>query len=139
MKIQVTGNTYPHIFVAYLLDKLMHLDTVSQGNEEFTDLAAKMKGKGILPIVRNYYLDMDSNYRMKYKFIKPAFHPEASKLYGLMIVPDSLGPPPPEKSSLIKKLVKKAIKILRASKELDDKDLELLKEVLSLEEEQLNG
>lgn len=134
-KINITGNTFPHIVMSYLLDKLLHLESVSPGNEEFAEIMRKLKGKGMLPLIRNYYLDMDTEYRVKYKLIKSAFKEDASKNYLINIVPDAFGPPPAEQPGLIKRIVRKAIQVLKSSNEFDDKDLKLLREYLSEEDD----
>ncbi len=71
-KIQVDSDTWPNIIIAYLMDKMLHPDEISENNELFNDIMDKMKKKGMLPLLRHYYLEMDANWRMRYRLDKIA-------------------------------------------------------------------
>lgn len=133
-KINVTGSTFSHIVVSYLLDKILHLEDVSPYNKEFTELMTKFKGKGLLQLIRHYYLDMDNIYRVRYKLIKDAFSADANRNYLINIVPDAFGPPPEEDPGIVKRVIKKALKLIKSSNEFSDKEFELLQEFLSEED-----
>lgn len=128
-KISVTPSKYPNIIVAYLFDKLLHPDRISIGNEEFDNVIQKMKQKGFMPILRDYYLSMDPVNRYEYKMIKRAFEGKGNARIEIEKEKE------PEKPGLIKRLVKKII----SSTEFTEKEKELLIEELDFKEEELNG
>ena len=133
-KIQVDSDTWPNIVVAYLMDKILHPDDISENNEDFNDLMKKMKGKGMLPLFRNYYLSMDANWRMRYRIIKDGFWDETTTAQTIFINAKKRDRKDKKsQSSLIKKIIKKSIKAIIASKEYDDEEVQLLKEYLEEE------
>jgi hypothetical protein len=146
-KINVTANTFPDIVVAYLFDKLLHPEDVSSGNEQFNAFMEGFRKKGGMTIVRDYYLNMNPDNRRFYKLIKDVFEDLTSSNSMINILPERGDKPAVKakkgkkgkkeaKPGFIKKIIKKAIKALIAGDELDDKDLEFLKEYI---EEEDNG
>jgi len=131
-KINVTNKTYPNIVVAYLFDKLLHPEEVSVGNELFDKLAGQMKQKGFLPIIRDYYLNMDSQDRLKYKLIKDAFEAITTSNAVIQIVPEKFEKKPETPARKIKKqkggVIRRTLKKLVSSNEIDRKDFDQLME-----------
>ena len=136
-KINVTSDTFPNIVMAYLYDKFIHPDEVSKGNELFNETIDKIKKKGSLPLLRDYYLKMDANDRMKYKLIKDAFEEVTTSNAVIQVLPKKFEKKPEgkRKEGFIKKTIKKIIKTLVASNEFSQDELDLLKEALQYEEE----
>jgi len=136
-KINVTNKTYPNFVVAYLFDKLLHPDEVSVGNELFDKFSIQLRQKGFLPLVRDYYLSMDSQDRLKYKLIKDSFEAITTSNAVIQIVPEKFEKKPETPKQQNKKIkggvIKRIIKKLVAGDELDKKDKEYLIE--KLEEE----
>ena len=97
----------------------------------------KIKKKGSLPLLRDYYLKMDANDRMKYKLIKDAFEEVTTSNAVIQVVPKKFEKKPEgkRKEGFIKKTIKKIIKTLVASNEFSQDELDLLKEALEYEEE----
>jgi hypothetical protein len=133
MKINVTANEYPNIVVAYLFDKLLNPE-VSKGNKDFDLLVEDMRIRGMLPLVRTYYLQMDAKYRVKYKLVKDVFLPDTPEndlstinIYGS---PENI-----KKVGLLKKILKK---VLGMKEQFTPEELEMLTEALSSEEDLLN-
>ena len=56
-KINVTAKSFPNRVFSYLYHKLLHPEKVSAGNRLFDKLIEKMKKKGMVPIIRDYYLN----------------------------------------------------------------------------------
>jgi hypothetical protein len=118
--------------MAYLFDKMLHPDEVSAGNAEFNAVAKAFKGKG-LTLIRNYYLGMKSQDRVKYKIIKDAFDGKTPAISTIQVVPDRAADKDLDKEAttkkkdgIIKKVIKKVIKSLTSGEEVDVEDLELL-------------
>lgn len=136
-KINVTNKTYPNFVIAYLFDKLLHPDDVSVGNELFDKFAVQLRRKGFLPLVRDYYLSMDSQDRLKYKLIKDAFEAITTSNAVIQIVPEKYEKEPDTPAKQNKKIkggfIKRIIKKLVAGDELNKKDKEYIIE--QLEEE----
>jgi len=140
-KIIVNKDTFPNIVIAYLLDNFLHPDEMSAGNELFTEFMKKAKGRGLMPIVRSYYLEMDSDYRIKYKLIKDVFYGE-NQAQHITIFPKDKEEREKEadKPGIIKKILSKALKVLVSSKEFSELELELIKESLDhKEDDNING
>ena len=56
-EINVTGKSFPNIVVPYIWHKMLHSDNVSAGNRLFDKLIENMNKKGLVPIIRDYYLN----------------------------------------------------------------------------------
>ncbi len=129
-KINVTNKTYPNIVISYLFDKLLHPDEVSVGNELFDKFAGQLKKKGFLPIIRDYYLNMDSQDRLKYKLIKDAFEAITTSNAVIQIVPEKFEKEPETPAHKIKKqkggVIRRMLKKLVASKEISKTDFDYL-------------
>ena len=128
-KVNVTNKTYPNIAViAYLFDKLLHPEEVSVGNELFDKFADQLRRKGFLPLIRDYYLRMDSNDRMKYKYIKDAFEGVSTSNAVIQIVPEKFEKEPETPKEKIKKkkggIIKRMLKKLVASNEFSKEEKE---------------
>ena len=120
-----------------MFDKLLHPDDVSVGNELFDKFAVQLRRKGFLPLVRDYYLSMDSQDRLKYKLIKDAFEAITTSNAVIQIVPEKYEKEPDTPAKQNKKIkggfIKRIIKKLVAGDELNKKDKEYIIE--QLEEE----
>lgn len=134
MKINVTSNEFPNILAAYLFDKLLHPEDVSVGNKDFDLLIEDMRIRGMLPLIRTYYLNMDVRYRVRYKLIKDVFSPTApnntSSIINIYADPEKL-----KKQGFLKTILKK---IIGMKEHFTPEELEMLTEALSTEEELLN-
>jgi hypothetical protein len=131
-KINVNSEAFPNIVVAYLFDKLLHPDEVSPENELFNKLMKTMKGRGALPVVRDYYLNMDATDRMKYKIIKDGFANLTTSNTVIQVIPKKFekAPDSKKKEGRIKKTIKKVLKALVASDEFTEDELELIQETI---------
>lgn len=146
-KINVTNKTYPNIVIAYLFDKLLHTDEVSVGNELFDKFAKQLKQKGFLPIIRDYYLNMDSQDRLKYKLIKDGFEAITTSNTVIQIVPEKFEKKPEtpaqkkkkQKGGIIKRLIKKITSSNELDKEQQEYLIEELEVILQNMEDELNG
>lgn len=140
-KINVTNKTYPNIVIAYLFDKLLHPEEVSVGNELFDKFVIQLKKKGFLPIIRDYYLNMDSQDRLKYKLIKDGFEAITTSNTVIQIVPEKFEKKPETPAQKIKKqkggVIRRMLKKLVASNELSKEEAEYLIE--DFLEEENNG
>lgn len=129
-KINVTNKTYPNIVIAYLFDKLLHSEEVSVGNELFDKFALQLKQKGFLPIIRDYYLNMDSQDRLKYKLIKDGFEAITTGNTVINIVPEKFEKKPETPAQKIRKqkggVIRRMLKKLVASKEISKTDFDYL-------------
>ena len=137
-KVNVTNKTYPNIAViAYLFDKLLHPEEISVGNELFDKFADQLKRKGFLPLIRDYYLSMDAQDRIKYKYIKDAFEGFTTSNAVINIVPEKFEKEPETPKEKIKKqkggIIKRMLKKLIASKEIDQKDYDYIIEIMEEE------
>ena len=130
-KVNVTADEFANIVVSFLLDKLMHPDEMIPGNELFDEYANKMKLKGMKPVSLQYYLKMDTLFRVYYKRIKGVFYGEKNQAMIIYIYPNKK-----EKEKAEKKdgLVKRVIKKLLKKESIDKKDYNLLVEHFKDEE-----
>ena len=140
-KINVTNKTYPNIVIAYLFDKLLHPEEVSVGNELFDKFTLQLKKKGFLPIIRDYYLNMDSQDRLRYKLIKDGFEAITTSNAVIQVVPEKFEKEPETPAHKIKKqkggVIHRMLKKLVASNELSKEEAEYLIE--DFLEEEING
>jgi hypothetical protein len=136
-KINVTNKTYPNIVIAYLFDKLLHPEDVSVGNELFDKFVIQLKKKGFLPIIRDYYLNMDSQDRLKYKLIKDGFEAITTSNTVIQIVPEKFEKKPETPAQKIKKqkggMLRRVLKKLVASNELSKEEEYLIEDFLEEE------
>jgi len=138
MKINLTSNEFPNIVVAYLLDKFLHPDEVSVGNEQFDELIEDMRVRGMLPLSRTYYLQMSALYRVKYKLIKDVFNPTTpakdSSIINIYGDPEKV-----EKAGILKTILRKMLGIEAVKEQFTEEEINLLTEEFLSEEEVLNG
>jgi len=131
-KINVTNKTYPNIVIAYLFDKLLHPEEVSVGNELFDKFVLQLKKKGFLPIIRDYYLNMDSQDRLKYKLIKDGFEAITTSNTVIQIVPEKFEKKPETPAQKIKKqkggIIKRMLKKIVSGFETDNEHFDYLLE-----------
>lgn len=129
-KINVTAQTFPNIVVAYLFDKLLHPDEVSVGNELFDKFVVQLKKKGFAVNLRDYYLNMDSQDRLKFKLIKDGFEGVTTSNTVINIVPEKFEKKPETQKDKKKKggIIRKMLKKLVSSNELSKEEKEYLKE-----------
>ena len=136
-KISVTSNEFADIVISFLLDKIMHSDEIIPDNEIFNDLSEKMRSKGMRSVLLQYYFDMDTNSRVKYKRIKGVFDNSSSNKSVIEIVPEAFEVSEPEepKDGIIKKAVKiaKALLLKQGNEKLTDSELERIVEEISIE------
>ena len=136
-KINVTTNTFPDIVVAYLFDKVLHPEDISNNNELFDKFIEKLKGRGIIPLLRDYYLSMDPKNRVKYKLISDAFEGITTSNAVISIVPEKFdkAPEKEKEDGAIKKIAKKMLGVLKASNEFDESELNMIEERITMEED----
>jgi hypothetical protein len=101
-------------------------------NKEFNEYADKLKGKGMKPLSLNYYLKMNSLYRIYYKRIKKIFSYETNQNMTIQIWPSEKTKEETEKKDSI---IKKAIKKLLMKEELNTEETKLLREVIEDDEQ----
>jgi len=130
-KINQTPEQFSDIVIAYLFDKALHPDEIAKGNELFTKFMEKQTSRGITPLLRDYYLSMPSNQRVKYKLIKDAFAGDTLANAVINIRPKNFEKIDKEKK---KGIFKKILKKLVMSKEFSDEDMDYLKEVFEIDE-----
>ena len=70
-KINVTPKQFPNIVVSYIYHKMLHPDSVSAGKRLFDELIENMKKKGMVPTIRDYYLNPDFAVDAVGRRIKP--------------------------------------------------------------------
>ncbi|MFA5025433.1 MAG: hypothetical protein WC503_02940 [Candidatus Shapirobacteria bacterium] len=68
-QISVTGDEFPNILCAFLLDLLNHGSSLQ--NENFDVILRKLKNAGIRSNLLQMYIDMPGNDRVLYKFVRP--------------------------------------------------------------------
>jgi hypothetical protein len=134
-KINVDPDTWAWVVWSYLFDKCLNMDDVSIGNEEVNDIMRKIRPR-LFPLSRELYLAQPSDMRIKYKLIKDAFRKPTS-VNSVFIQPR--GKSKEEDPNVVKKIVKKVIKMIKSSNEFNEKELQILNEMLECEEELLNG
>ena len=71
MKINVTQDQFCDLVVSFLLDKVMNPEKVIPDNEEFNEFVDDLRRGGLRPKAIAYYMNMDSEMRVKYKLLKP--------------------------------------------------------------------
>lgn len=116
-KINVDADEFPNIVVAFLLYKLLHPDDVCSFNEEFNEYAEKLKLKGMKPLSLNYYLNMDSKYRIMYKRIKDTFDKDEHNKNAIIYIYPSKEAKKREEEGLLKKAIRKLMKKESITKE----------------------
>jgi hypothetical protein len=132
-KINVKPEEFPDIVVSFLLDKLLHPKEVVPENEEFNDVAKKMKDKALNTTLMQYYLGMDARKRNDYKRIKDVFDGTSQDMMVINISPfesKKKREKAKKKEGIIKKVINKLIK----KESLDSKELSLLLEELEVED-----
>lgn len=126
-KIKVDKDQFAYVVFSYLFDKLMNMDEVSAGNEDFNKIMEKLKPK-LFPLLREIYLKQPADLRMKYKIINKAFRPGSSQQMSIFVVPsDKTKEVEP---SLLKKIIKKVIKAITSSTEISSTEVDYIKEIL---------
>jgi hypothetical protein len=126
--IQLKPNEWPDVLMAYLFDKILHPDEISSKNEMFNKFMIKMKSRGFSPLLRDYYLTMDPNLRVKYKLIKEVFEETTAATAVIHVRPERFDKAKEkEEDGLIKKVLKK----LLSSMEFTEDEKTYLTEVLN--------
>jgi len=133
-KINITPDEFGDVVVAFLFDKLLHKEDVSPNNENFNkfiDNLDKRSGKSLL---RDAFLSMDPDMRLKYKRIKDVFEGLDETQTVISIKPKKeVAKKAKKKRSIIKSLIKK---LIGANTEVSDNDLDLLIEEMKKEIEE---
>ena len=131
--LNLTPDEFFDIAVIYLFDQFMNPEQVKNENakEFITETRSFLKAKLI-----KYYLDSDTKNRFRYKRIKDSFDGTGTTVNSIRIRPEK-DEGEEEKEGKLKRLAKKIIGKVLASKELTKADLKVLNEWL--EEEEDNG
>jgi hypothetical protein len=127
-KINVTPNEFADLVAIFLFDKSLHPNEVVPNNVKFNELTDAMRGKGMKPLLMNYYMDLDANMRTDYKRIKDTLDGTSTDTAVINIKE--------KKAKKEKKpgLIRRAIKKLLKKEEISDEERELLLEALDDEE-----
>jgi len=80
MKINVTPEEFADVVCIFLLQKLLYPDEVVFGNPEFNKLMDTMNNKGMRSQLLNYYLNLPSSTRVKYKFMSKTLTYESNEM-----------------------------------------------------------
>jgi hypothetical protein len=140
--VNVTPGEFGDFVMVYLLDKVLHPDEVSKGNELFDDAIKELTARGAKPTLTKYYLNVPSQMRFDYRRIKDVFEGKGS-VQQIRIEPEKeTGKEPPkgkekkkEKEGIIKKgakAIKKALKklISQGPESLSGEEIDMINEWL---------
>jgi hypothetical protein len=123
-KINLTPNEFADLVAIFLFDKLLHPDEVVPNNVEFNKLSDAMRGKGMKPLLMNYYMDLDANMRTDYKRIKDTLEGTSTETAVINIKAEKAKKE--KKPGLIRRTIKKLLK----KEEISTEERELLLEAL---------
>jgi hypothetical protein len=142
--INLTPGEFGDFVMIYLLDKVLHPDEVSTGNERFNDTIDLMSKRGLKSQLTKYYLSTNAEQRFNYKRIKDVFDSSSGNFGSIRIGPHKEEvvktkekDKEKEKEGLIKKLGKKALKKLigQGPESLSKEDYKMLNEYIEILEE----
>lgn len=77
MQIEIKSSDFPYIIACYLLECIQNKDSLSIENVEYKELLDKMYFLGLRSNLLWMYMNMDGNFRVKYKMIRKALFNEA--------------------------------------------------------------
>lgn len=131
-KLDLTPEQFGDYISALMLDKMMNMDEVMTGNEEFTELMKAFKGMGGKSRLMKMYLDMPSEMRMKYKWTRKTLTGESNSIQTIRLIPEEKKVKDPEKEGLIRKAIRKIKKAigLGDSVNLTTDEAKLLQEII---------
>lgn len=112
--VNVTPGEFGDIVMIYLLDKVLHPDEVSKGNERFDETIDLLKRRGLKAPLTKYYLDAPTEQRFNYKRIKDTLE-GGERFDNIRIGPhkkEKVKDKKKEKEGLIKTIGKKILKKL---------------------------
>lgn len=109
-KVNTSPAQYCDITVAFLLDKMLHMEEIAPSNEDFNKLMENLKGKGMKSILLKYYLSMDPQIRLYYKRIKPSLEVEGRGNSVINIMPFLGREEEDEKEGIIKRALRKLLR-----------------------------
>jgi hypothetical protein len=122
--LNLTNNEFADIGMIWLFDQVMNSDQVQ--NEQFKEFLEKHSNKLKTPLIK-YYLDSNSETRLRYKRIKGIFDGSSKSIQQIRIGPD-------EKIKQMKKnkegIIKKVLKKVFAKEQLTLEDEQILKEII---------
>jgi hypothetical protein len=115
--VKVTEDTFPDIVVLFILDYIMSDDMVID-NEKWEYFIDKLHGKGLKTELVKYYIATNANEKSRYKEIKKIFHKQGKGRRATIniINQDGKKKDDAKKDSVIKTIVKKALKIVMEHK-----------------------
>jgi hypothetical protein len=87
-QIKITANEFPDIVACYLLECMQLRNEIPLDNELFDQLLNKMYRSGIRANLLWMYMNMDGNYRVKYKLIRDALFNEGNESSLIRVLPD---------------------------------------------------
>uniref|UniRef100_A0A6M3JJW0 Uncharacterized protein n=1 Tax=viral metagenome TaxID=1070528 RepID=A0A6M3JJW0_9ZZZZ len=126
-KVNVTSSEFCDLIIAFLLDKCLHSDEVAYGNKDFDKFIVKIIGKGLKSLLLQYYLNMDSSIRVKYKRLRSTIVGGAEETIILVKPPtDHKVEVEKKKDSLIKRIIKKLIR----KESLDQDEINTIENIL---------
>jgi predicted transcriptional regulator len=131
-KIIVEPNEFADIVISFLFDKMLHPKEIVPNNDDFNEFIEKIRGKGLKTLLMQYFLNMDSRTRVKYKIIKDVLEEGSSQTSVINISPEKVE----KKKEISKGLLKNIIKKLIGAGTITDKEKKILLESL---EEEYNG
>jgi len=120
-----TSSEFADIISIFLLDKLQNMDKVVIDNIDFNMIMEIMKDRGMKTYLLKYYMALKPLQRMDYKRIRSSFT-NTGKSNTIVINGTKISSK--EKEGIMKKILKKALTMLVASKQISDDELEVLME-----------
>ncbi|MCK5018859.1 MAG: hypothetical protein KAS32_17485 [Candidatus Peribacteraceae bacterium] len=141
--IKVKPNEYADLTISFLLDAMMKPDEVLADNEEFHEIITKMERAGLKSQLMRYYLNTSSITRGKYKIVRKSLTDEGVS-NNIYITKDTKIPKN-AKTSKIKDIVKKTLKVIKAHKLRKNSGMPLNEKVVDkiidkiMENEEYNG
>ena len=122
--LNLTSSEFGDIAMIWLFDQVMNPEQVQ--NENLKEFIDNHRSKIRTPLMK-YYLDSDSEKRLKYKRIKGIFDGSASAIQQIRIGPDEeINKLKDKKDGLVKKVIKKVL--LKQSLSIEDE--QMLKEII---------
>ena len=146
--LNLSPSEYADLTVSFLLDKMLHPDEIVPDNENFNELAEKLKGLGVKPHLTKYYINMDSMARMNYKRIKDGFDGSSDNPQTIKVNPAKVDKKKSkkEKEGFLKKVGKAVLKKLigQGPMSLSKEEWQTLNEMIEWmdqirEEAEING
>lgn len=79
MKLTLTATQFCQVVMCMLYDSLVHPDETAPIliNQDYNDLMTLFKNRGMRTILQQYYMRLDPQMRMRYRFIEDVFKDSA--------------------------------------------------------------